>query len=121
MISTVAIQSSAQGYRQDREGNLDTKWETSETTNIGLDATLLGGKVDFSLDVYQKDTKDLLVGQVLNGLEPQITKPLLISVQCGTGVLIFLLIIKVSRNRDFTYDIGVTFSRYKNTIDQIEQ
>ena len=112
--------SSAQGYRQDREGNLDTKWETSETTNFGIDATILGGKVDFSIDIYQKDTKDLLVGQVLNGLEPQLTKPLInIGTMRNTGFDISLNYNGGVPSSDFTYDIGVTFSRYKNTLTKL--
>ena len=112
--------SSAQGYRQDREGNLDTKWETSETTNIGLDATILGGKFDFSLDVYQKDTKDLLVGQVLNGLEPQLSKPLVnIGTMRNKGFDLSINYNGGAPNSDFKYDIGVTFSRYKNTLTKL--
>jgi iron complex outermembrane receptor protein len=36
------------------------KWETTTTTNLGLDFTLLNGRVSGSVDVYQKKTKDLL-------------------------------------------------------------
>ena len=111
--------SSAQGYRQNREGNLNTKWETSETTNIGLDATLFGGKIDFTLDVYQKDTKDLLVDQFLNGLEPQLTKPKInIGTMQNKG---FDLLINYhgKPNRDLSYDLGVTFSHYKNTMTKL--
>ena len=110
---------SAQGYRQDREGNPDTKWETSETTNIGIDATLLGGKLDFSLDVYKKDTKDLLVDGVRNGLEPQITKPRInIGTMRNTGFDLSVNY-KGTSGRNFGYDVGVTFSHYKNTMTKL--
>ncbi|MEO6314314.1 MAG: TonB-dependent receptor [Chitinophagaceae bacterium] len=111
--------SSFQGYRQDREGNLDTKWETSETTNLGLDATILNGKLDFSIDVYKKDTKDLLVDAVRNGLEPQITKPRInIGTMRNTGFDIALNY-KGTGSKDLTYDVGVTFSHYKNTMTKL--
>lgn len=111
--------SSFQGYRQNREGNLDTKWETSETTNLGLDATLFNGKVDFTVDVYKKDTKDLLVDQFLNGLEPQLTKPRInIGTMRNTGVDV-LLNYHGTGSRTFTYDIGLTFSHYKNTMTKL--
>lgn len=111
--------SSAQGYRQDREGNLSTKWETSETTNVGLDGTLLNGKFDFSVDVYQKDTKDLLVGQALNGLEPQLTKPFVnIGTMRNTGYDLGLNY-HGKPGGDFSFDVGVTFSRYKNTMTKL--
>jgi len=111
--------SSAQGYRQDREGNLDTKWETSETTNIGLDATLLGGKIDFSLDVYQKDTKDLLVDQPLNGLEPQLTKPRINVGTMRNKGFDLSINYNATPTKDLNFDIGLTFMRYKNTLTKL--
>lgn len=48
------------GYYTTRIGNPNAKWETSETTNIGFDATLFNGKLDVIVDVWTKDTKDLL-------------------------------------------------------------
>jgi TonB-linked SusC/RagA family outer membrane protein len=111
--------SSAQGYRQNREGNLDTKWETSETTNLGLDATLFNGKLDLTVDVYKKDTKDLLVDQFLGGLEPQLTKPRInIGTMRNTGIDV-LLNYHGTASRSLTYDVGVTFSHYKNTMTKL--
>ena len=49
------------GYYRNRIGNPDGKWETSITSNIGIDALLFDGKVDIVLDVWRKDTKDLLM------------------------------------------------------------
>ncbi|WP_128544167.1 SusC/RagA family TonB-linked outer membrane protein [Larkinella soli] len=52
--------STLEGYYRTRIGNPDAKWETSITKNIGIDATFLNGKLDVILDLWQKDTKDLL-------------------------------------------------------------
>jgi hypothetical protein len=49
-----------EGYFRSRIGNPAAKWETSETANIGMDATLLNGKWEIALDVWRKDTRDLL-------------------------------------------------------------
>jgi TonB-linked SusC/RagA family outer membrane protein len=51
-----------EGYFRSRIGNSAAKWETSETANIGMDATLLNGKWEIALDVWRKDTRDLLFG-----------------------------------------------------------
>lgn len=51
-----------EGYYRTRIGNPDAKWETSVTSNIGIDATLLNGRFEFALDVWRKDTRDLLFG-----------------------------------------------------------
>ena len=40
--------------------NADLKWETTTTYNIGLDFGFLGDRITGAIDVYQRDTKDLL-------------------------------------------------------------
>ena len=42
-------------------GNDDLKWETSEQWNIGFDARFLRDRLTFSVDYFNKKTKDLLV------------------------------------------------------------
>jgi len=41
--------------------NPDLKWETSEQTNIGVDARFFSDKLSVTLDLYNKKTEDLLV------------------------------------------------------------
>lgn len=41
--------------------NPNLKWETTITRNIGLDFTLLGGKLNGSIEAYLNTTKDLLI------------------------------------------------------------
>jgi TonB-linked SusC/RagA family outer membrane protein len=52
--------SAALGFFRTRIGNPNAKWETSETTNIGFDGTFFDGKLDVILDVWSKQTRDLL-------------------------------------------------------------
>ncbi len=49
-----------EGYFRSRIGNPDAKWETSITTNIGFDATMLNGKLEAVFELWRKDTRDLL-------------------------------------------------------------
>jgi TonB-linked SusC/RagA family outer membrane protein len=51
-----------EGYYRTRIGNPDARWETSVSSNIGIDATLLNGRFELALDVWRKDTRDLLFG-----------------------------------------------------------
>jgi len=39
----------------------DLTWETTETTNIGLDASFLGGKLSLTADAFIQETKDVLM------------------------------------------------------------
>ncbi|HNT42638.1 MAG TPA: SusC/RagA family TonB-linked outer membrane protein, partial [Tenuifilaceae bacterium] len=41
--------------------NPDLKWETSEQYNIGIDSRFFNERLNFTLDLYNKKTKDLLV------------------------------------------------------------
>ena len=49
------------GAYPNRLANPDLTWETSEQTNIGIDARFLDNRLSFTMDWYSKQTKDLLV------------------------------------------------------------
>ncbi|NGF56595.1 TonB-dependent receptor [Parapedobacter sp. SGR-10] len=49
------------GYYPDKLGNEDLKWETTKQTDIGLDLSLFDKRVDFVVDIYRKNTVDLLL------------------------------------------------------------
>ncbi len=49
------------GYAPNSMGNDELKWETSEQLNIGFDARFLRDRLTFSMDWFNKKTKDLLV------------------------------------------------------------
>ena len=49
------------GFNRTRIGNPDAKWESSITSNIGIDGNFFDGKLDVVLDFWKKDTKDLLL------------------------------------------------------------
>lgn len=42
--------------------NKDLTWETSTSTDIGVDLSLLGGKIDVTFDYYDKTSNDVLIG-----------------------------------------------------------
>ncbi len=42
--------------------NSDIKWETTTSTNIGLDFKLFNSRLDFSAEYYSSKTEDILVG-----------------------------------------------------------
>ena len=48
------------GFFRSRIGNPNAKWETSTTTNIGIDGSFLNNKLEVVFDIWRKDTKDLL-------------------------------------------------------------
>jgi TonB-linked SusC/RagA family outer membrane protein len=48
------------GYRQVSLGNPDLKWEENRSTNVGADMTLFDGLLNVVLDVYSRQTNNLL-------------------------------------------------------------
>lgn len=50
-----------QGMAVRQLGNNNIKWETTESTNIGIDATFLNNRLMFSFEYYDKSTKDMLL------------------------------------------------------------
>lgn len=110
---------STQGYGWASQGNQKTKWETTETINVGLDGSLNQGAWNFSVDVYQKNTRDLLVPSLRNGLEPIVNKPLInlgtmrnrgIDLQIGNQGRI---------SNHLKYDVSMSFTHYKNKLTKL--
>lgn len=53
--------SQAPGYLPSTLGNPDLKWETTVSTNVGMDLSLYDGRVALTIDRYLADTRDLLL------------------------------------------------------------
>ncbi|MDX2048941.1 MAG: TonB-dependent receptor [Chitinophagaceae bacterium] len=104
------------GYRQATLGNDSTKWENTVSKNIGLDLTLLNGKWVFDFNLFQNDTKDLLIPRNRIPTEPFVTQPNEnIGTMRNTGVE-FSVANKGKITVDLNYDVQVNFSHYKNEL-----
>jgi TonB-linked SusC/RagA family outer membrane protein len=110
---------STQGYGVSAQGNLLTKWESTETTNIGLDMAFLQNSWSISLDVYNKNTRDLLVPSLRNGLEPLITKPLVNLGTMNNKGLDLQINNQGTVTGDLKYDVGLSFTHYKNRLTKL--
>ncbi|MFN2567302.1 MAG: SusC/RagA family TonB-linked outer membrane protein [Gemmatimonadaceae bacterium] len=104
------------GFRQTVLGNPDLKWEENESINVGADVALLGGKVNLVLDVYERETDNLLFNPPLPAT-------------AGTADAPIVNVGKV-RNRGFDFSIGhqsamwsATFngSHYRNRILRVAE
>ncbi|MGQ7870998.1 TonB-dependent receptor [Sunxiuqinia sp. sy24] len=49
------------GYYVAQQSNRDLKWETSETYDLGLDASLFNGRIEITADYFQKLTNDMIL------------------------------------------------------------
>lgn len=107
-----------QGAYPSRLANASIKWETSEQTNIGLDARFLNGRLNMNADFYIKKTKDWLVqapvlstagtnGPFINGGDVKNTG---VELSFGWNDQI---------GNDFHYNIGVNGAYNKNEVGNI--
>ena len=108
------------GYYRTRIGNPDARWETSVTKNIGFDGSFLKGKLDVILDLWQKDTKDLLYQLPITATAGfQAAAP---SVNIGQMVNKGIDIQVINRGKisgDLGYELNLTGSFLKNEITKI--
>jgi TonB-linked SusC/RagA family outer membrane protein len=106
-----------QGADPYRLANPNVKWETSEQTNIGFDATVLK-RWNVTFDYYVKKTKDwLLTVPILatGGAEP----PLINGGDVKNTGVELALNYNNTLGRSFNYSVGVNASYNKNTIGNI--
>ncbi|MBN1415408.1 MAG: TonB-dependent receptor [Bacteroidales bacterium] len=92
-------------------------WETSEQTNIGWDMNYLNNRLQFSLDLYRKDTKDWLVekiSSVMDGTEPPWVNGGLIRNQGIETMLRWN-----DQKGGFRYDISATFAYNHNEVIEV--
>lgn len=99
--------------------NPNLKWETREELNLGLDFIVLNGRVDGSIDLYKRETRDLL----FNFTVP--TPPFLfnsILANAGTienkGLEVSLNVIPVQR-REVQWNSTINYSTNSNELTSL--
>ncbi len=110
--------SSEQGFRPTRLGNINTKWETQKTTNVGFDADLFNGQVQVSADWYNKSASDLLVVVPLPAVYGAASAPARNVGKIKNTGLDLQLGYRTSITSDLKLDAVLTFTTYKNEIQR---
>jgi TonB-linked SusC/RagA family outer membrane protein len=103
-----------QGFRQTSLGNDSLKWEENRSTNAGVDVEFLGGNANLSVDVYQRNTENLLFDPLLPATAGVAAPPIVnIGKMRNRGLDISL------GYRGTSWNVTLTGSHYKNKIVQI--
>ena len=55
------------GQTPSQLGNPDLKWETTAGVDVGLEASVLKNRISFEVDLYQRNTRDLLLNVEVPG------------------------------------------------------
>lgn len=105
------------GFKIDKTPNYDITWETSTTTNVGLDFGFIGGRISGSADYFYKKTTDLLHQVPTAPGAPTATVVVNID-SCSLvnqGVELSLALFPVAKN-DFTWEINANATYLTNMV-----
>ncbi|MBR5749507.1 MAG: TonB-dependent receptor [Prevotella sp.] len=106
------------GYSASSIVNKDLKWETSTEYNAGIDFGFFGGRINGSVDVYQKTSKDLLFEvqlPLVSGGGKMVTN---IGSVRNTGIEVALTTVNIDK-KDWRWETTFTFAANKNKVREI--
>lgn len=107
------------GFSQTTFGNPDVRWESTSTTNIGIDATVFKN-LTLNVDIYTRTTKDMLYPKQLPAVLGQASRPSInIGEMKNNGFDITLGYANSAMNGDFTYSADLVVSHYKNELTKL--
>ncbi len=115
------IYNNAAGIAYSQLANPNLKWETNTTTNFGLDFGLFNNRVTGTVEVYSKDTKDLLLTQPLqtstgfSSITSNIGKVNNKGIEVTLGTDIF----KAKKPGDLNWNVSFTFAYNKNEVKEL--
>ncbi|MGQ0639235.1 MAG: SusC/RagA family TonB-linked outer membrane protein [Gemmatimonadaceae bacterium] len=103
------------GFRETSLGNKDLKWEENRSTNVGVDLALWDRKIDVVLDVYTRQTNNLLFDPRIPATAGVAAPPIVnVGKMQNRGVDFSI------GHRANTWSVNFNGSHYKNKIVRID-
>ena len=106
------------GTRPSRIANPNLKWESTEQANIGIDASMLQGRISLTLDYFVKNTRDLLINLPVpraTGFESLVTN---VGQMENKGIEVLLSSTNINKNQ-FKWSTTLNLAAIKNTVKDI--
>ncbi len=105
------------GYAPRKIGNPDAQWEAQTMTNVGLDATLFKGKINLTVDAYNRISDKLLLNVPHPGTDGQQQFPAVnIGATRNKGIDVLLGYNGSGMQGQLKYGITANWSTYSNTV-----
>ncbi len=99
--------------------NTQTKWEAVESTNFGIDLSLLNDKISFTFDYFIKETKDMLVSVPLPTYGGYDGSPIINAGSVSNKGFEINLAYHGSIANDFKYNVSANFTHIKNEVTSL--
>lgn len=103
------------GIAQTQPSNPNLKWETDYTTDIGMDAAFLRGRLTVTVDWFNRRSKDFLLRIPSSAQTGYSFVTLNVGEMNNKGVE-FAVNYNGTKGRDFQYGVGLTLSAIKNRL-----
>ncbi|GJM32815.1 MAG: SusC/RagA family TonB-linked outer membrane protein [Saprospiraceae bacterium] len=112
-------------YRLQKISNPDLKWESTAQLNVGMDISLFQGRVDLSVDIYQKKIDDMLLqlsipsylgGSGYNDISAPFAN---VGKMENKGVDLALTTRNI-RTKNFSWNTDLTFSANRNKVVELD-
>ncbi|MFY9151633.1 MAG: TonB-dependent receptor [Prolixibacteraceae bacterium] len=104
------------GFYTNKLGNVNAKWETTTTLNLGLDMTMLNNKLEANIDVYNRKTSDMLYAVQLPHVYGNAARPSVNIGEMENKGIDLMLTYHGEINKDFKYTVKANASHYKNNV-----
>lgn len=108
-----------QTYGASRNPNPDLRWEQKHELNVGIDFDLLNRRLSGSIDVYNRNTRDLLYNY--NAQQPPFVRDLIytnVGSIRNSGIELQLSASAI-RNQEFSWDIDLATSYQTNELTKL--
>jgi iron complex outermembrane receptor protein len=106
-------------FGPNKAANQDLEWEKTSTANLGIDFTVLKGKLSGYVEVYNKNTKGMIYSYAVN---PVLVPAGSITANGGEmsnkGIEVSLNATPVS-TKEFTWTSNINLAHNKNTIEKL--
>ncbi|SHJ39552.1 TonB-linked outer membrane protein, SusC/RagA family [Pseudozobellia thermophila] len=109
----------SEGFGQTRIGNPDAKWEKNINFNVGMDASLFNGKMQLTVDYYEKNVEDLLYNPNLPATVGTATVPYVNVGKMTNNGLDIDLSTYFQLTEDLKLNTSATLTTYNNEIKKI--
>ncbi len=117
-VSTSASYNGLPGALISQIGNQDLTWEQTQTSDIGLDASLFQNRLRFNVDVYNKNTNNILFQVPISGLTGVTSVWKNIGKMNNKGIEV-VLGADIIRNSDWLWSVDINLGHNVNKLTDI--
>ncbi len=100
--------------------NEDLKWETTEQWNLGLDLGFFNERIGFTMDIYRKTTRDLLLNATLPYTSGYVTAMKNIGKVRNQGIELTLNTVNIDK-KDFKWSTNFNIAFNKNEVMELTE